>query len=582
MASPNPRPVNIDSAKEVVLNQQGTDPGSSNGPSRLIVDSWIRSKEALGRPELVREVPVVDLDLLDDSLLDLLHAPMESFARSLEGTGVGLLLADQQGRILDRWAPSLNGLEHLDRVGTVRGAVLAEETVGTNGVGTVIATRRLTQVIANEHFSEFYRTAACTGAPLFHPITGELLGAVTLSCDVAPHTDLLQALIRTLTANLNHHMMSMEQPGTRQLLDEFIRMSRRGTAPVIGFGAQGLLVQNSSASQFSPVDFQLIREAAADADSRGSATGETSLGRVNLKIERFPGQGNLLVRVTPSHQRTVSVSVPRLREVEPLVGRSSGWRETFKQVSRARTTSSPLLIVGESGSGKASLAVGQAYRPAHPIHDVAVMDASAIPVVGMRRWFERLGQHLEEQHRLVIRNVETPEPRTLASLRSVIAEVPEGNRVALTATISDEREGRDLALALGAHLVTVTPLRERATDIAALWNGFVERERPGANVQLSPEALRSLQHYSWPGNLGELQRIVSDVLSHRKAGVVELEDLPDDISSPRTTGLIERVEEETIRRALLEAGGNRQRAAEILGVSRATVYRRLKSYKLSS
>ncbi|MFA5606650.1 MAG: helix-turn-helix domain-containing protein [Leucobacter sp.] len=582
MASPDLRPLNIDTAKEVVLGQSDPLAGDPSGPSQLIVDSWIRSKEALGMPERVRDVPVVDLDLLDDSLLDLLHTPMESFARSLDGTGVGLLLADQQGRILDRWSPSLNGLEHLDRVGTVRGAVLAEDTVGTNGVGTVIATRKLTQVIANEHFSEFYRTAACTGAPLFHPITGELLGAVTLSCDVAPHTDLLQALIRTLTANLEQHMMSMEQPGTRQLLDEFMRMTRNGSVPVIGFGAQGLLVQNSSASQFSPVDFQLIRQAAADADSRGRATGETSLGKVDLKIERFPGAGNILVRVTPSQQRTATVALPRLRETEPLVGRSSGWRDTLKQISRARTTSSPLLIAGEQGSGKTSLAVGHAYRPAHPAHDVAVMDASVIPVVGTRRWFERLEQHLEEQHRLVIRNIDTPEPRTLAGLRSVIAAVPEGNRVTLTATVGDEREARDLSLTLGTHLVTAPPLRERSTDIAALWNSFVERERPGSDITLSPEALRSLQHYSWPGNLGELQRTVSEVLSRHKAGPVELEVLPEDIRSPRTTGLIERAEEEAIRRALLEAGGNRQRAAEILGVSRATVYRKMKSYKLSS
>ena len=229
---------------------------------------------------------------------------MSSFARSLEGTGVGLLLADQQGRILDRWAANTSGLDHLDRVGTVRGAVLAEEVVGTNGVGTVIATRRLTQVVTNEHYSEFYRTAVCTGAPLFHPISGELLGAVTLSCDAAPQTELLQALIRTLTANLEQHMMTMEQPGTRQLLDEFLRLTRNGSVPVIGFGAQGLLVQNASAGQFSPVDFQLIRQAAADADSRGRATGETSIGKVDLKIERFPAPATSSSASRPRASRT--------------------------------------------------------------------------------------------------------------------------------------------------------------------------------------------------------------------------------------------------------------------------------------
>lgn len=582
MSSPHRRPAQIDYVKEAVLGDAPQNRRDDSSPtSQLIVDSWIRSKAAIGLPERVTDVPVLSEDQLDDSLLEVLHTPMTSFARSLEGTGVGLLLADPKGRILDRWAAS-HALEHLDRVGTVRGAVLAEDVVGTNGVGTVIATRRLTQVVANEHYSEFYRTAVCTGAPLFHPISGELLGAVTLSCDGSPQTELLQALIRTLTSSLEQHMMTMEQPGTRQLLDEFLRLTRHGTAPVIGFGAQGLLVQNASASQFSPVDFHLIRNAAAEADSRGRATGETSIGKVDLRIERFPGAGNILVRVAPASQQTVTASVPRLRSAQPLVGKSNEWRDTLKQISRARTTSRPLLLVGEPGTGKTSLAMGSVYKPAQPAPDIAIMDSAAIPMVGVRRWFERFEQHLDEHHRVVIRNIDAPEQRTRDGIRSLVAAIPQPNRVTLTASVSDERESHALALSLGAHLITAPALRSHPNDIAALWAHFAEEEHPGSNITLAPEALRALQRYSWPGNLRELQTLVADVLSRRKFGSVALEELPESIRSPRTTGLIERVEEEAIRRALLEAGGNRLKAAEILGVSRATVYRKMKSYKLSS
>ncbi len=580
MSSPRVGPSQIDSAKELVLTEALGPSGGRVVASQLLVDSWLRSKAAIGMPERVTNVPVIEEDQLDDSLLEVLHAPMTSFARSLEGTGVGLLLADEQGRILDRWAANTSGLDHLDRVGTVRGAVLAEEVVGTNGVGTVIATRRLTQVVANEHYSEFYRAASCTGAPLFHPISGELLGAVTLSCDAALQTELLQALIRTLTTNLEQHMMTMEQPGTRQLLDEFLRLARTGNAPVIGFGAKGLLVQNASASQFSPVDFQLIRQAAAEADSRGRATGETSVGKVQLKIERFPGAGNILVRITPASQPHFSGQLPRLRTAQPLIGKSNEWGDTLRRISRARTTSRPLIIVGEPGSGKTSLAMGQTYRPSQPAPDIAIMDCGTIPMVGPRRWFERLEQHLEEHQRIVIRNIDSPEQRTLDSIRAVVAALPQPNRVTLTATVTDEREGRDLALALGAHLVLAPPLREHPNDIGSLWAHFAEREHPGSKITLEPDTLRALQRYGWPGNLRELRTLVADVLSRRKYGTVAPEELPDSIRSPRTTGLIERAEEEAIRRALLEAGGNRLRAAEILGVSRATVYRKMKSYKL--
>lgn len=580
MTSPHIRPATIDSAKETMLAEEIPLHETAPGPSERIVESWIRSKAALGTPDGVTDVPIVGEEQLDDTLLDLLHAPMERFARSLDGTGVGLLLADQEGRILDRWAASSNGLDHLERVGTVRGAVLAEDTVGTNGVGTVIATRRLTQVVANEHFSEFYRTAVCTGAPLIHPISGALLGAVTLSCDVKPQTELLQALILSLTTNLEKHMLEMEQPGTRQMLDEFMQLSRRGNAAVIGFGAEGLLVQNTPAGQFSPLDFQLIRQAAAEADSRGRATGITSVGKVDLKIDRFPGSGNILVRVAPLQARKLVEAIPQRQLAHPLVGKSNEWREALKQVSRARTTSHPLLIVGEPGTGKTSLALDFAYQPSRQTQDEVVLDAAAITFIGMRRWSERLEHSVEQAQRIVIRNINV-EQRVIDGIRAFVATVPQPNLITLTASISDARGAESLALGLGAHLVTAPPLRDHPHDIAALWSHFTSQEHAGSSLALSPEALRALQRYNWPGNLRELHTLVSEQLSRHRSGLVHLEDLPKPIRSPRTTGLIERAEEEAIRRALLEAGGNRVRAAEILGISRATVYRKMKSYRMT-
>src|SRR5690349_3226484 len=94
--------------------------------------SWERSKAALGLPTNVHDVPHVSDDLLDAHLLDMFQAPLTRFADDLDGTGLGLLLADADGRILQRWADRA-GARHLDSVGTDRGAVLAEDLVGTNG-----------------------------------------------------------------------------------------------------------------------------------------------------------------------------------------------------------------------------------------------------------------------------------------------------------------------------------------------------------------------------------------------------------------------------------------------------------------
>ncbi|SJN09679.1 two component, sigma54 specific, transcriptional regulator, Fis family [Leucobacter sp. 7(1)] len=533
-------------------------------------------------PDRITSVPVVAEEELDDTLLDVLHTPMTSFARSLDGTGVGLLLADAHGRILERWAGGSTGMKHLDRVGTVRGSVLSESVVGTNGVGTVLATRRPTQIVTNEHFSELYRAAICTGAPIFHPVTQELLGAVTLSCDTEQQTQLLQALIQTLTMNLEHHMLTFEQPGTRLLLDKFLRMSRQGESPLLGFDSAGLLVQNASAARFSPEDLLAIQQAAATADARGHSHSDTSAGRIKLLVEQFPGAGTVLVRVTPDTPPRAFARHTPTPPALPLIGKSPGWRETLQLVSRTRTSSRPLLISGEAASGKTSLALGVAYDPVRPLPNVAIFEAAALPVLGMHRWFERLEHHLSTHQRVILRNIDALENTTLETVRSLISSHAQASRIALTATVQSPGAAEALALNFGAHLIPVPPLRTRENDIAALWERFADAELPGSHVRPSSDALTVMRRHSWPGNLRELQTVVADVVARKRFGIVEPEELPVCFRTPRSAGLIEQAEAEAIKRALHQAGGNRVRAAEILGISRATVYRKMKSYRLSS
>lgn len=137
-----------------------------------LLESWRRSKSALGAPANVRDVPRVDEELIDNHLLEMFQAPMARAAEDLAGSGMGLLLADAQGRIVQRWSLDSSAMNQLDRLGTVRGAVLAEDAVGTNGVGTALASGKSVLIEGAEHFADVYSNALCTGAPVWHPITG--------------------------------------------------------------------------------------------------------------------------------------------------------------------------------------------------------------------------------------------------------------------------------------------------------------------------------------------------------------------------------------------------------------------------
>lgn len=138
-----------------------------------------------------------------------------------------------------------------------------------------------------------------------------------------------------------------------------------------------------------------------------------------------------------------------------------------------------------------------------------------------------------------------------------------------------------MATRLGVAMVWVPPLRERSSDIPALWNAFAAQRSPGLRLALGDDARRALEAAGWPGNLAELRTLVAQMVAEGSRGVVQLDQLPDSLRAHRSWSMIERTEMETIRRALQEAGGNRSKAAELLGVSRATIHRKLKTYNLS-
>ncbi|MBN9190828.1 MAG: hypothetical protein J0I62_20370, partial [Microbacterium sp.] len=160
-----------------------------------LLKSWQRSKDALGVPANIRDVPQVAEELLDAHILDMFQAPLARVSDDLDGTGLGLLLADARGTILQRWSHDRTAVAHLDRLGTVRGAMLAEDVVGTNGVGTVAATGKSLQISGSEHFAEFYSAALCTGSPVRHPVTGKMLAVITISSEVSERSGLLRPIV---------------------------------------------------------------------------------------------------------------------------------------------------------------------------------------------------------------------------------------------------------------------------------------------------------------------------------------------------------------------------------------------------
>jgi DNA-binding NtrC family response regulator len=137
----------------------------------------------------------------------------------------------------------------------------------------------------------------------------------------------------------------------------------------------------------------------------------------------------------------------------------------------------------------------------------------------------------------------------------------------------------DLYYRLNVVPIHLPPLRERRNDIPLLVTHFLEqtekqgRKSPG----ISREALSALLDYHWPGNVRELQNAIHFALVRSKGKIIQREDLPMELRqherSPLTPGPHRKLDEKAVQAALDRTGGNKSKAARLLGVGRATLYR---------
>ena len=146
--------------------------------------------------------------------------------------------------------------------------------------------------------------------------------------------------------------------------------------------------------------------------------------------------------------------------------------------------------------------------------------------------------------------------------------------------------------------LNLPPLRERRSDIAPLVHYFLDRFAPGKDITISPAAMKMMFQYEWPGNVRELENCIERAVALGDQDVIEVSDLPQavrqrqeqnapadslafagDLVESSNTDL-EELERDTIQRVFEQVKGDKARARKMLGISRATLYRKLKRYNI--
>jgi DNA-binding NtrC family response regulator len=311
--------------------------------------------------------------------------------------------------------------------------------------------------------------------------------------------------------------------------------------------------------------------------------------------------------------------------LDGIVGASAKIQDVLRMISRLADTRTPVLIVGESGTGKELVARAIHFRGAMAQTPFVAVDCgSLVPTLmeselfgyekgaftgaikskgglfqaanGGTIFLDEIGELPLEMQAKLLRALQEKEVRPVGSNEKVLVDV----RV-IAATNRDleaaYRAGtfrKDLYFRLNVVTVHLPALRERRSDIPMLVHHFLERYAPGENVQVTAAAMKSLLQYDWPGNVRELENCVARAMTLGDRHTIDVSDLPPSIraeqpasgsmqpdsASLSTTALAE-MERMTILRVFEQAHGDKALAGKMLGISRATLYRKLKRYNIS-
>ena len=333
--------------------------------------------------------------------------------------------------------------------------------------------------------------------------------------------------------------------------------------------------------------------------------------RTKLAVERA-----LHAAAVERRLATVEGRQSDLHRAEHWVFGTPNVRELVRQTERCAASDVSVLIHGEPGSGKDVVArMVHAASPRSTQPFVAVNLAAIPPQLHEIELFgrepqpsDRLGEayrgrvELARGGTLYLDEVASLSPRAQASLARAIfdrasrrvggaEELPMDVRFIASSTRELESEVRagtfreELHHALVGYPIRVPPLRERRDDIPALVTRFIRDE--GSVRSVAPAAMDALMRYSWPGNIRQLESMLRRALLAVEGGPLELLHLPRELEQgePRETEdeeqailPLEELERRAIRKALNVTKGSVERAAKLLGMGRATLYRRLAKY----
>ena len=544
-------------------------------------------------------------------------------------------LTDATGTVLH----SIGDDEFMGRANKVAlkpGVNWSESTKGTNAVGTALVEEAPTLVHADEHYLHANHFLTCSAAPILDP-RGNMLGVLDVSGDHRSYHAHTMALVKMSARMIENRWLTdcCHHDGRNVMRlhfhsrPEFIGTLMEG---ILALGADGKIIgANRSALEQVGISNAALRQHTLHT-LLGSTVGamvdrfrsplcapmplRLADGRVLHVLARF----NWPVWTKPADSRdgpatapapaaqSAPLNLPEPAELNALRTGCATMDAVIEKLSRAVDSGMPTLLMGDTGTGKEVLARalhadssrrGQPFVAVHCAGlppDLIEAELFGSPAAPGKALLAQAGTLFIDEVGALPLPVQARLLRLLQDGGAMEARLVCATRDRLRVNIAAGSFREDLFYRLNGVAVRVPTLRERS-DIAVLWRRLLDAEPGGRALRLAPEVSALFLGYPWPGNVRQLHNVLrsacvmaagesvitrahlsddflEDAAAH--APVAGAEAAPPRQAAPNTAQSLEDLELAAIRRAVEDAGGNISVASRALGVSRNTIYRKLR------
>jgi transcriptional regulator of acetoin/glycerol metabolism len=550
-------------------------PPTRSGVPPVIERSWRRCVSQQVSPEPAA-IPYSDPESADPLLRAAAEPVLARLGDQLADVPVAMVLADAGGRIVMRRIGVRSQRAVMDRASAAEGFDFSEAAVGTNGLGTVLAERRPVLVRGTEHYNVGLADLTCAGTPILEPFTGRLVGTFSLACATTDVHPLMCAMAGDVGRQIEANLLDGLGAHERALVRAYLAVERPDPTPVLVVGEQTAFANQAGLCHLGPQTHALLWSHLAENAGTGSTRmrvplpdgwHEADVERVGT-VHRDAFRVQLLPSDEPSRppRRAGSSARPPVHLVP----------EIDRQVVEAVRHGERIVFDGAAGVGKlhtARAALRRAGAAGPLVLDAAV--GFATPDSG--DWFAAASAALEDGRGVVLRHLEDLE-RTAVNQVKALAEA--AGPLAFTVDL-DGAPRHIVALAgrLGTtiRLPALSPSRDRIP--ALVESMLADLPDPQRRTRFAAPTWRHLLAWSWPGNVGELRCTVEQLARRAQGNVVEPGELPDRLRrAARQLTLMAAAEREAVLDALRDAGGNRSKAAQTLGIGRTTLYRKLREF----